>query len=81
MPTRALPPVDLDQVFAGELAAFVVVGADERLRCCTPASAAALASTRVSTTMIGTFASVALTSADTISRDPLGVMHSAWMPV
>src|SRR6266705_6432623 len=31
--------------------------------------------------MIGTFASLALTSAETISREPLGVMHSAWTPV
>src|SRR6185503_17012021 len=31
--------------------------------------------------MIGTLASRALTSADTISREPLGVIASAWMPV
>ena len=35
----------------------------------------------MSTTTIGTLASFALTSADTISREPLGVMQSAWMPV
>src|SRR3954470_2639490 len=32
-------------------------------------------------TMIGTFASRAFTSADTISREPLGVIASAWIPV
>src|SRR5438874_2415409 len=79
-PNTGVAAGDLDQVFAGELAALVVVGSDERFGG-TPASAAALASTRVSTTTIGTLASFAFTRADTISREPLGVMQSAWIPV
>jgi hypothetical protein len=44
-------------------------------------SAAALASTRVSTTITGTPARFAFAIADAISREPLGVTMSTLMPV
>ena len=44
-------------------------------------SSAALGSTRVSTTMTGTFARFAFAIAEAISLEPLGVTMSARMPV
>ena len=72
---------DLDDVLAGELAAFVVVGADERLRPARRRRRRPWRRARVSTMTIGTLASFALTSAETISREPLGVIASTLMPV
>ena len=68
-------------VVAGELAAFVVVGADEGLRPARrhrprPWRPAACRRSRSARSR-----AVALTSADTISRDPLGVIASTSMPV
>ena len=75
-PDTGIAAGDLDQVFARELAALVVVGSDEGFgvdaRVCRCLGVYASVDT-----MIGTLAFFAFTRAETISREPLGVMHSA----